>query len=333
MLFNIELPKKLNKFNYFKKEEKGCKLYSYNGINGNDIYIISEYPDLEISKDFCIVNTTLEAIMKLQPNVEITLNEKSIVAKSGKGKFSGKYVESNLIVPFMDFANTCNVNLEKLVKATNFVSTNEKKPILTGVNLNQNGVIIATDSFKLYKYEDVERTELLNPTNITIASSFIKLADSLFDNKNLIAKYSNTSISIQEDNLMLVGNLLDGNYPNVKKIFESLNGDKISLDRKDLLEAIEITKAAGIEYIGKEKVVYATLSEGKFTGVGTDTFEKEIKYNGKTITVNAIYLEIALKSFETDEIDILVKDATLSCLTAKDRNDEQIILLGIKNNN
>ena len=81
MNFNIDLPKKLNKINYFVKEENGCELYSYNPQN-NDVYIIASYPEMEIEKDFAITDSTLLAIAKLQPGVDVKLNEKSIVATS-----------------------------------------------------------------------------------------------------------------------------------------------------------------------------------------------------------------------------------------------------------
>lgn len=80
MRFNIELPKKLNKINYFEKNEEGCTLVSHNGAN-SDVYIIVSYP-MDIEKSFAITDSTLQAIVKLQPDVEVKLNEKSIVATS-----------------------------------------------------------------------------------------------------------------------------------------------------------------------------------------------------------------------------------------------------------
>lgn len=325
MLFNIELPKKLNKFNYFKKNEKGCRLYSYNGNLGNDNYIICDYPDLEIEKDFCVLNTTLETITRLQPNVDVNIGTDKIVAKSSKGKFSGKYVDSNLSIPTMDYQTSYPIDLSILVKAANFTSTNEKKPILTGVNLNGDEVI-ATDSFKLYKYHIGNGKS----ESITLSTSYIKLADALFDNKLTFADYNRNSICIKQDNLMLIGNLLDGNFPDVQKIFAGFDDITTPLEKNPILESIEIAKISGNVVVGKDKMFYATLDENKFICTGNETFEREINYNGGKITFNAGNLELALKSFESDNIKIQSKNGQLSCLTTEEKPNEKIILLGIK---
>ena len=159
MIFNIELPKKLNKFNYFKKEEKGCTLYSYDGTLGNSFYIIATYPELEIEKDFTVVDSTLNAIIRLGNETEVKLNDKSIVATSKNGKYTGKNVESNFGMPTMNYNNSYGIDLNILVKASMFASTNEKKPILTGVYVDSNGDVISTDSFKVYKYESGKEKE------------------------------------------------------------------------------------------------------------------------------------------------------------------------------
>lgn len=331
MLFNIELPKKLNKYNYFKKVEQGSRLYSYNGNLGTDNYIICDYPDLEIEKDFCVMNTTLETILKLQPNVDVAFNSDMVIAKSSKGKFSAKYVESVLSVPMLKFENSCGIDLEKLMVATNFASTNEKKPILTGVNLDDNGVIVATDSFKLYKYENENITQP-SQSNITISANFIKMADSLFTNKLLFASYNKNIVCIKENNLMLVGNLLDGVYPNISSIFNKVNDEIKVLNKQELLEAIDIAKISGNAVVGKEKLFYATLDKNKFICSGNEKFEKDINYDGNIITLNANYLELALKTFTSDNVNIQVAPGGLSCLSAENSNTEKIILLGIKKN-
>lgn len=330
MIFNIELPKKLNKFNYFKKEEKGCTLYSYDGTLGNSFYIIATYPDLEIEKDFTIVESTLNAITKLGTNVNVELNEKSIIAKSENGKYTGKYVDSNFGMPFMEYNNSYGIDLNILVKASMFASTNEKKPILTGVYVDSNGDVISTDSFKVYKYESGKEKE--EQEGIVIPASMIKLADTLFTNKLLFISYNKNSFCIKDNNVMLIGNLLEGNYPKVSSIFEQINQEASILNKDEILSAIDFTKIAGANIDTKKNPLYAILGNNKFVGEGDETFEKEISYNGNEVVFDAIYLETVLKGIDSKEVLISTMSkgkGSMSKFTSENSKNEQIVLLGI----
>lgn len=330
MIFNIELPKKLNKFNYFKKEEKGCTLYSYNGNIGNNYYIIVKYPELEIEKDFTVVDSTLNAIIKLGNNVDIKLNDKTIIATSENGKYTGKYVENNFAMPLMNYEASYGIDLNILVKATQFASSNEKKPILTGVYVDEN-CIVATDSFKVYKC-DLHETIGNIQSGIIISAPLIKLADSLFDNKLLFVSYNKNSFCIKDNNTMLVGNLLDGNYPDVSGIYNQINQEPNILNKVEILKALEFTKIAGANIDLKKSSLYAILQKNKFVGEGDEKFEKQINYEGNEVVFDALYLEIVLKSIDSNEIMITTikkGNGSMSMFTSQNSLNERIILMGI----
>lgn len=326
MNFNIELPKKLNKINYFKKEEMGCTLYSYNDTVGNNPYIIVDFPDFEIEKDFCINDSTLLAIAKLQPNVELKFNEKGFIAKSSKGKYTAKYIQSNLINVNMNYDNEIKVDLSILNRAVAFVSNNDKKPILTGVNIN-GGVVTATDSFKVYR--NVATIENENTTNqITIESDLIKMVSSIFSNNIVDTYYNNNTICFKENNVRVVGRLLEGKYPSLDAILSQFTDEKHELNRNDILETIEFTKIAGANL---KESCYISFENNKIIGMGADTFEKEINYNGGEIILEVGNLETALKSFKSDVIYFVCKNSgrgSMVCITGNEEN-EKIVLLGI----
>ena len=332
MIFNIELPKKLNKINYFKKEEKGCRLYSYNGNIGNNYYIIADYPELEIEKDFTVVDSTLNAIIKLGNETEVKLNDKTIVAVSKNGKYTGKYVESNFAMPLMNYNNSCGIDLNILVKATQFASSNEKKPILTGVYVDENSNVVATDSFKVYKYDGGKDEVKENAESIVISAPLIKLADSIFEDKLLFVSYNKNSFCIKDNNLMLVGNLLDGKYPNVNAIFQQIKQEPCVINKKELLEAIDFTKITGANVDIKKTPLYAILSENKFVGQSDEKFEKEINYKGESVIFDALFLETVLKTFDSNDIKMstLKKErGSMSKFTSDNDLKEEIVLLGI----
>ena len=329
MRFNIELPKKINKINYFEKNEEGCTLISHNGAN-SDIYIIVNY-GLDIEKSFAITDSTLQAIIKLQPDVEVKLNEKSIVATSKKGKYTGKYVDMNFAAPNMNYENSYPVDLDVLNKAANFSAVNDKKPVLTGVNINTCGDVVATDSFKVYFYKGDNESSDTN--SITISASLIKVANSIFDNKLLFINYNKNSVAFNYENITVVGRLLEGNYPSLANIFKMLeNATKQNLSKEEILECLEFTKMTGANSKLKDTGLYAILQENKFIGKSDEYFEKEIKYNGSEIIFDAGYLELVLKSFKSNNIEIATKDigkGSAACFTEENNLKEKVVLLGI----
>jgi len=330
MRFNIELPKKLNKVNYFVKEESGCKLYSYNP-QSSDIYIIVDYPGVEIEKDFAITDSTLQAIVKLQPDVEVKLNDKSIVAVSKKGRYTGKYIDPNFMQPNMNYENNYPVDLDILNKAANFSAVNEKKPILTGVNINSKGDVISTDSFKVYFYKG--ENESNDNNSITISANLIRVANSIFDNKLLFINYNKNSVAFNFENIMVVGKLLDGNFPSLANLFKALeNIEKKKLDRDEILECLDFTKMTGANSKLKDTGLYAILQKNKYIGKSDETFEKEINYNGDEIIFDANYLELVLKSFKTNNVEIATRDngkGSFASFTEENNSKEKIVLLGI----
>ena len=326
MFFNVELPKKLNKINYFKKEEKGCTLYSYSDELGNNPYIIVDLTDFEIEKDFCINDSTLLAIAKLQPNVELKFNEKGFIAKSSKGKYTAKYIQSNLINVNMNYDNQIKADLSILNRAVAFVSNNDKKPILTGVNIN-GGIVTATDSFKVYRnIATIENEIAVN--QITIESELIKLVSSIFSENIVDTYYNNNTICFKENNIRVVGRLLEGKYPSLDAILSQFTDEKHELNRNDILETIEFTKIAGANL---KESCYISFEKNKIIGMGADTFEKEINYNGGEIILEVGNLETALKSFKSDVIYFVCKNSgrgSMVCITGNEEN-EKIVLLGI----
>lgn len=329
MRFNIELPKKINKINYFERKDEGCTLVSHNGAN-SDIYIIVDY-GLDIDRSFAITDSTLQAIVKLQPDVEVKLNEKNIVATSKKGRYTGKYVDMNFAMPNTLYPNSCNVDLDILSKASNFTATTEKKPILMGVNVDANSNMVATDGFKIYEYRSNASNNLEG--SITIDANLIKIASGIFSNKNIELQYNKNTVAFVDGNVMVVGRLLEGSFPSLANIFKIIESEaKYPLNKSEILECLNFTKMAGANLKVKDLGIYAILQENKFIGKSDEYFEKEIVYNGEEIIFDANYLELVLKTFKTDNINIATKNngkGTLACFSEEGNESERIILLGV----
>ena len=171
MILDLDLlPKKLNEINYFKKVRGGCEVYSFasNPTQRNEVIIISLNDSIE--NDFCIDSKAINMARTLNP-CDITITDKNFIIKSqnGKGQFTSRLLCDDLFDLSSTFENEVVVDFDKLLKASSYVSKNEKKPVLTGVRLDNNGNVYATDSFKAYFYNP----NPLNKSGITLPKHLI----------------------------------------------------------------------------------------------------------------------------------------------------------------
>lgn len=267
-----KLPKKFNEFNYFEKREKGCVLYSYS--NKSNMTIVCELDDFEIDNDFCVDNKALEMLKVLNPINNVNIKNNSFIVESKKGKYKSKLIETNnFLKPKMIFENNFEIDLNRLKTASKFCSKNDKKPILTGVNANSNGDINATDSFVAYRYVN-QKNVGKSCYVITIPSEFIDFISKTTNDSEVTINFNTNTCMIQIDNIKYINRLLEGNYPDLSKIFNArLNSNQIEFDINELKEKVAIAKNIGSN---KDMPIYLTFNNDTFIANGSNDFASEL---------------------------------------------------------
>lgn len=321
------LPKKLNDINYFKKVEDGCEIYSYasNVAQRNDVVVVKL--DTQIEKDFCVDSKALEMVRALQP-ADITITDKSFIIKStnGKGKFTSRLLSEELFdLSSNELLNEINVDMDKLVKASQYVSKNDKKPILTGVRVDSEGNIYASDSFKAYFHVPHK----LSTEGITIPIAFINLTKSLLnDIKDININYNNNILMVENNNIKLYGKLIDGNYPNMEKIISNIQYAKnVEFDYDELLDRLSIASNVGSD---EDKKTIVCLSQNKIEALGDDNYEAEINFDNSNEFSVKMQLELlnqALKTINKPILKVLVKDGNGLMAFAQNEEEKEISLV------
>lgn len=324
-----KLPKKYNEFNYFEKNENGgCTMYSY-GLK-SDMVIVCELDDFEIEKDFCIDSKALDMLKILNPINEIIV-DKTFVIKSKKGKYVGKLIEnSSFNKPKMYFENSFNADFMRLKIASSFCSNSDKRPILTGVNVNSNGDINATDSFVAYRYINKENIGKTCYT-ITIPKDFVDFISKNVDIKDEITiNFNYNTCMIKVDNIMYINNLLVGNYPSLSKVFETKNGaNKIKFLVDEFKEKVSIAKNIGAN---KDMPIYITFENDKFEAYGNNDFSGELEnisdYKGfdYRFTISLDYLGDILSYLKDDEKITLHYVGNIKPIFFEENENEFLIL-------
>ena len=330
MIIDInKLPKKINEVCCFKKQDNGSIIYNYSSKN-RDSMVIIELSECEIEKDFAIAGTTLEMVRKLKPVDSIELEGNKFVIKSKKGTFKGSLLNETPSILNTNLQNTLKVNLKALKVLSEFVSDNDKKPVLTGVNIANNGTMVATDSYKLARFLGDAAIQVEN--NITIPKTFIDLIKNEVDDEEVALSYNNTTVILKVDNITYVSNLLAGNYPDVSRIFTN-SAMQITFDVERLRESIDLAKNVGIA-VGGEKYLPLTFDNGNLIANGVSIYETTLsetipsEYNF-TLSIEAI--ELVLKNIENNTINLGYNSDTKP-IQINDNGIEYIVL-PIKINN
>ena len=328
MCFDVKkLPKKINEYNFFEKNSNGgCTLYSY-GLKG-DMIIVCELADFEIKKDFCVDSKAIEMLRLLSPIKEVQI-DKTFVIKSTKGNYIGKLIGD---VPFnkprMNFENSFKADFSRLKIASGFCATTDKKPILTGVNVNSNGDINATDSFVAYRYVGNGNNE--NPKSITIPSAFVDFIGKNVDkNEDVIINFNTNTCMIQIDNIKYINRLLDGAFPNLSKVFDSkINSHDLKFNINDLKDKINISKNIGAN---KDNPIYAIFTNNKFGAIGENDFvanlENKSNYNENyKFTISLDYLSKVLSNLVDNENIVVGYTEPVRPIFIEENGNEFLIL-------
>lgn len=334
-MLNVELlPKKLLDVCDFEKTETGCILYStYSKPElKNSILIKVVLDSFEIPNNFRIPAKSLELFRKLD-NAELSVTDSSFIVKNNKSRFTSKLLdfESVSYKNDIDFENEQVMNVEKMLKACEYVSKNDKKPVLKGVFLDSNGSIYATDSFSVYKYG----TGINNGDvkGISIPVDFIRLVSDLFGNDDVKISFNETKVKATKGNITIESVLWSGQYPPLDKIFlQCLNNSNkaVEINKNDFNEVIKYINY--VEY-STDKHSVVKLENNKITLLGDNQLTSELDFDIDYImTVDAERFEVGLKTIDEEKINsyCLAQNGQGKMILFDSNNtDEKVLILGI----
>ena len=248
----------------------------------------------------------------------------------------------------LEFTNTPLLIDQKVFKTTInqtifATSTQESRPVLTGVNFKINNNIMevtATDSYRLSKKRIILDSNIKDDIDIIIPNrnlnEIIKL---ISDNDNKIELHIFTNkVIFKVENLIIMTRLINGNYPDTNKLipneFElkvkiNLNNLFNSIDRASLLTNAEEKNTIKLETKKDIMIISSNIPE-----IGNveekikieKNVEKDIK-----ISFSSKYMMDAIKTFESEEIELSFNgEIKPIILNYVDNNDLTQLILPIR---
>ena len=207
--------------------------------------------------------------------------------------------------------------LKSIVNQTAFAtSTEESKPVLTGINFNIAGNILecnSTDSYRLARKIVKLTKESEENYNIVIPShNLVEFTKIIGEDDEIIELHIfNNKILFKKENLKFESRLINGTYPNTSNL---LPDDSMLIVNTNLNEFYNVIDRVSILTSDKEKNIVTLETKDntlilKSSSVEIGRVEEKMNINKNNdenikISFSAKYMMEALKSFSTETVDL-----------------------------
>ena len=256
------------------------------------------------------------------PKVELAAGADEVVISAGRSKFSVRPLSiedyPKLATPAANAvtlpAAAFGEALRQVVRAA---STDEARPILTGVMLASEGDglrLVATDSYRL-AVRDLTGTNVLGTDQKVIVPSraLQELQRLLGAEAELTLRLGEREATFEIGSTRLTTRLIEGEFPNYRQLIPQTYPNLLTVHRESLLEAIRRVKI-----LAKDATpVRLQLTEDglRLTAithdVGTAADELDATFAGDELTVafNPEYLTAGVEAADSDEVTLETQDS------------------------
>ncbi len=335
----------------------GIHLIAANGkleIQAMDLNMaISCTIDAEIIEDGEIVVSAKhfsELIRKLPgENITISKNKenKTIKVSSGKSEFQLLLMNEDDYPKFPQFDANQSISIadekiKELIKKTIFAcSADESRPLFTGilVEIKDNIItFVGTNTHRLaIKSLPIEHTEemsMIIPAKVLNEISR-NLNSELPQDVNISLLYNQIMITI--DNVIIVSRLIEGKFPDYKKVIPPKFALKTTVNIKELAGAVE--RVALFSNEGDYSIIKISVDSSEITitssspdvGTGREVISCATEGEKLNVAFNSKYILDILKNLESEEA-VLQMNTSLSpvCVTSPSEPDYTYIVTPVR---
>ncbi len=242
----------------------------------------------------------LEIVRKIDADeLEIEVVDGSLTKISGhsaefniNGMKSSEYPQIDFTKPSKQFEIEADVLLKIITQTSFATSDKETRPVLTGVNFKCDGnklECVATDSYRLAK-KTIE-LESENHFNITVpAKSLSEIAKTIEREGKVLVCVSDKKAQFWIENTVIQTRLIDGLYPETGRLIPNEFMYELTLDARDMLNAIDrasFIKSEGISIVKLSATSDEVVISSKSQEVGS-SIEKltVVEYKGKPLEIS-----------------------------------------------
>lgn len=253
------------------------------------------------------------------PKTTISLKQKDnkllVSADNYKSTINGTAIDDYPIMPALQNEDSFTIPATEMKQALQQVifsaSSDEARPVLTAVYLythNSNLVVVATDSYRL-----AEKTlsKINKDINLLIpVSAMSDLLRIINDQSGDIkVSYDQQQVCFRVDDIELIARLIEGKYPDYKKLIPEKFSKQAIVSKKELLTITKISGLFSRENAGSINVSISEDSQAlSVKSIASQIGENESMTQGKVtgegdITLNSRYLLDGLQAIEGEEVN------------------------------
>ena len=201
-------------------------------------------------------------------------------------------------------------------------SADDARPVLNGVYFHSTGgqaVAVATDSYRL---AETKLGKTAKPVNFLMpfsaAQDLLRIISDA--DKEVAVTHDEQQVQFQVGDVNLVARLIEGNYPDYRKLIPNKFSTVAKLTKSDFLNIAKVSalfarESAGSITIKADKDAKAVSINAIASQLGENTATAEAKITGGgEVTLNSRYLIEALNAFSADEIEFCFNGKLEPCI-------------------
>lgn len=289
-----------------------------------DIQIVSSVEAKAVSGPGITVpaHTLHDIVRKLPDGSEVTIEAKSassVVVKAGRSRFTLQTLPETDFPELAagDLAHRFDIaatDLKRLIERTQFaISTEETRYYLNGIYLHvEEGKLrgVATDGHRLALLDLAVPAGAEKIPGVIVPRKTVGEVQRLLDGAQTVTvELSEGKIRFTAGEVVLTSKLIDGTFPDYRRVIPQSNDKVLEVPRADLAEAVDRVSTVASE---KGRAIKLTLSHGKLDlsvtspDNGSAAEELEVGYDAEPMEIgfNARYLLDILSQIEGDEAAI-----------------------------
>ena len=318
-----------------------------------DIIFHDEINDVKIQKEGS--TTTSAAILydilrKISPNSEIKFNlktENKLSLSSDNADFNLLCLPTDNFPTFADEFEGSEIDLKKdnflklLNKTKIAISNDDTRHYLNGIYLHvteahgRNFITgVATDSHRLSSSSvEIENIGSFSPLILPRKTVFQLCSLLVETSDKLLMQSSENKVKFSLGNMKLVSKVIDGKFPDYKKVVPATNDKTLVVSSKDFIDSIErvtsvsLDRKEGVKLaINKDNVQLSVNSAN--SGEGNEKIKANFSSENLNISFNSKYLIDIASEIEDKNLKMNLKDSVSPVLIedASDKNSYYVIM-------
>lgn len=249
-------------------------------------------------------------------NLELAENKLSITTDQYQSTINGVAADDFPVMPAIGAQGSSwklpAVNFKKALSQVVFAaSTDDARPVLTGVYFHSIGgeiVAAATDSYRLAENKLAKSKAVVNfLVPASAAADLLRIIDD--GDKEVTVSHDDQQVQFQVGDVTLVARLIEGNYPDYRKLIPAKFATIAKLKKADFLNITKVSslfarESAGSVTINVDKAAKEVSINAVASQLGENTAKASAVITGSgEVTLNSRYLIDALNAFAAEDIE------------------------------